>query len=64
MYWKKEPSELKHGKVSRRSILATSILVSAVILLGLFAGPVIGICEEAARQILEPELYIQSVLGG
>ena len=62
-YWKKDPVEEKHGRISRRAIAATGLLAVAVILLGLFAGPVSGIMVEAARQIVQPEMYIKAVLG-
>lgn len=62
-YWKKETENIKHGKVSRRAIAATSLLAVAVILLGLFAGPVSQITLEAANQVVFPEIYINAVLG-
>lgn len=63
VYWKKEPEGMKKDPVSWQSSLATSCLVLGVILLGVFAGPVIGLCEKAAVQILEPDHYIEAVLG-
>lgn len=62
-YWKKEPEEIKKGKLSRRAIAATGLLAIAVVLLGLFAGPVSELTVEAARQVVLPELYINAVLG-
>ncbi|MEE4178746.1 MAG: proton-conducting transporter membrane subunit [Bacteroides sp.] len=62
-YWKKEPEEVKKGKVSRRAIAATTMMAIAVVLLGLFAGPVSEITVEAARQVVFPDLYINAVLG-
>jgi multicomponent Na+:H+ antiporter subunit D len=62
-YWKKEPDGIKHGKVSRRAIAATTLLAGAVILLGVFAGPVSEITIEAAKQVVFPEIYINAVLG-
>lgn len=62
-YWKKEPEEVQKGHVSRRAVAATSLLAVAVILLGLFAGPVSEITVEAARQVVLPESYINAVLG-
>ncbi len=62
-YWKKEPQEAVQGKVSRRAIAATSLLAFAVIMLGVFAGPVSEITVEAAKQVVFPEFYINAVLG-
>ena len=62
-YWKKEPEEIKHGKVSRRAIAATALMAIAVIMLGVFAGPVSEITLEAAKQVVFPEYYINAVLG-
>jgi len=62
-YWKKEPEEIKNGKVSRRAIAATTLLAVAVILLGVFAGPLSVIAIEAANQVVFPEFYINAVLG-
>lgn len=62
-YWKKEPEEVKNGHVSRRAIAATTLLAIAVVLLGLFAGPVSEITVKAAQQVVFPEYYINAVLG-
>lgn len=62
-YWKKEPEEIKSEKVSRRAIAATTLLALAVILLGVFAGPLSELTTEAANQIVFPEVYINTVLG-
>jgi len=64
VYWKKEPSDEPPGRVSRRAFLATSLLMLGVVLMGVFAGPVIGLCQEAAEQILDSDQYIQAVMGG
>lgn len=64
VYWKAEPEVMRKGKVSWQSKAATATLVAGVVLLGLFADPVVGLCEEAAKQILEPDQYIEAVLGG
>ncbi|TVQ17004.1 MAG: Na+/H+ antiporter subunit D [Bacteroidetes bacterium] len=62
-YWKKEPEEVKvKGKVHPSALIATSLLAAAVILMGIFAGPVIDICMQAGEQIVNPEMYINAVL--
>lgn len=62
-YWKKEPEALPQQPVSRRAVAATSMLALAVIMLGVFAGPVSEITVEAAKQVVFPEFYINAVLG-
>jgi multicomponent Na+:H+ antiporter subunit D len=63
-YWKKTPEGVSvSGKVHTSTLFATSILAGAVVLMGVFAGPVIDVCLQAAEQVVNPELYISSVLG-
>ncbi len=63
-YWKKMPDQVKSdNKVPSSTIAATSLLAVAVILLGLFAGPVLQVCLEAGEQIVNPQFYINAVLG-
>ncbi len=64
-YWKKEPDDVKvkNGKVHPSTFIATAMLAVAVILLGVFAGPVIEVCMDAGEQIVNPEMYINAVLG-
>lgn len=62
-YWKKAPeSPYPQGSIPRSAIAATSLLTMAVVLLGIFADPVIDICLQAAEQLVDPMLYIQAVL--
>ena len=63
-YWKKEPEEIKKrdGKVHPSTLTATALLAIAVILLGVFAGPVMEVCMDAGRQMVDPEIYINAVL--
>lgn len=63
-YWKKMPDQVKSdNKVPSSTIAATSLLAVAVILMGLFAGPVLQVCLEAGEQIVNPQFYINAVLG-
>jgi len=64
-YWKKEPDDVKvkNGKVHPSTFAATALLALAVIMLGVFAGPVLEICMDAGEQIVNPEMYINAVLG-
>jgi multicomponent Na+:H+ antiporter subunit D len=63
-YWKKQPEVVKKaGQVHPATLFATSLLAAAVILMGVFAGPVIDLCYQAAGQIINPDLYIRAVLG-
>ncbi len=63
-YWKKEPEEvMEKGKVHPSTLIATTVLAIAVVLLGVFAGPVMEVCMDAGQQIVNPEFYINAVLG-
>jgi multicomponent Na+:H+ antiporter subunit D len=63
-YWKKQPEVVKQGgKVHPSTLVATIVLATAVVLMGVFAGPVIDLCYQAAGQIVNPDLYIRTVLG-
>ena len=63
-YWKKEPDGVKTDmKVHPSTTIATTLLAVAVIMLGVFAGPVIDICMQAGEQIVNPQMYISAVLG-
>jgi multicomponent Na+:H+ antiporter subunit D len=63
-YWKKEPNDMPEpGRVSKRTLVATTLLAAGVLALGVFAGPVMEICNDAALQITNPDVYIKAVLG-
>jgi multicomponent Na+:H+ antiporter subunit D len=63
-YWKKTPEGVSvSGKVHPSTLLATAMLAGAVVLMGIFAGPVIDVCLQAAEQVVNPEMYISAVLG-
>lgn len=62
-YWKKEPDEIDPEKKSQPpAVFATTLLAIAVILLGVFADPIMEISLMAGEQITNPELYINAVL--
>lgn len=63
-YWKKVPEGVSvSGKVHPSTLIATAILAGSVVLMGIFAGPVIDVCLQAAEQIVDPHMYISAVLG-
>lgn len=63
-YWKKEPDGMPaHARVSPSAMFASALLVLAVIMLGVFVGPVMAITQEAAVQLTDPFIYIRAVLG-
>jgi multicomponent Na+:H+ antiporter subunit D len=46
-------------------VLAPVLLLAGLtVLLGLLAGPVFGLVEHAAAQLLDPSAYLSAVLGG
>ena len=67
VFWKKAPSETKPVVVSMGAnmllFLPVGALVGLTVLLGLFAEPVFSLTQLAAEQLLNPEPYIQAVLG-
>ncbi len=62
-YWKKAPEGIPHQKVPASAIIATTIMATAVVVLGFFAGPVMEVLLAAGEQIVHPEAYIKAVLG-
>jgi multicomponent Na+:H+ antiporter subunit D len=40
------------------------LLAGLTVLLGLLAGPVFGVAQHAAAQLLDPAAYINVVMGG
>jgi multicomponent Na+:H+ antiporter subunit D len=44
--------------------LAPILLITACVLLGIFAGPLLDIATQTAAQLGDPQLYIRAVLGG
>ncbi len=63
-YWKKAPDDMPvDGKISKRTIVATSLMAAAVVALGVFAGPVMEVCHAAAVQVTDVSGYIDAVLG-
>ncbi|HSH19443.1 MAG TPA: proton-conducting transporter membrane subunit [Draconibacterium sp.] len=59
-----EDANVENVKLSFGQVLPSVILGAASILMGLFAAMVFGYTMEAANQLLEPTLYIESVLNG
>jgi multicomponent Na+:H+ antiporter subunit D len=63
-YWKKAPDDMPvDGKISKSTIVATSLMAAAVVALGVFAGPVMEVCHAAALQVTNADVYIEAVLG-
>lgn len=62
-YFKKTPEDAQKAQpVNRSAIAATTLLAAAVILLGLFAGPVMELSHQAAMQLKDPYHYINAIL--
>ncbi len=64
IFWGEEPENLKNKKfyVSHNMMLPISILCVVAVLLGIFCGPVFQGGDIVASQIIDPELYISTVL--
>ncbi|MBN1153575.1 Na+/H+ antiporter subunit D [candidate division KSB1 bacterium] len=69
-FWKKQPSQKNDfkSKLSARDYIVMIIPIGMLALLAVAIGigfePLMNICMKAASQLLNPELYIQSILGG
>ena len=73
VFWKPQPDEFKEQIKSitrgelwkNKSLLLTTIFLMVVLILGmgLFAEPIIALSERGAEQLLNPESYIETVLG-
>lgn len=59
-----EETELKISNLKFGQVLPSIILGAASILMGLFAAKVFGFTMEAANQLFDPTLYIETVLNG
>lgn len=63
-FWKPAPQELRGEMRSSRALLfPIAALAGVTVAIGLFAGPLFELSQEAARQLLDREVYIKAVLG-
>lgn len=64
-FWKKQPDKTDGpGKnIPFSMFLPVIVLASGTVVLGVFAEPVINIVMQAAEQLINPENYINTVLG-
>lgn len=66
-YWKPRPEgapEPKDEKGQGGFLVPAAILAGAVVLMGLFAGPVFDVCLRAGEELRDPFAYKAAVLGG
>ena len=69
-YWKPEPEDAparpaRPGDVSLGLMFVTSSILAAVaVMIGVFVGPLIDVCTDAAAGVLRPASYVEAVLGG
>jgi multicomponent Na+:H+ antiporter subunit D len=70
VFWKPDPQPLatpaSHppARPPSRVLAPVLLLAGLTVLLGLLAGPVFGLVEHAAAQLLDPSAYLSAVLGG
>ncbi len=64
LIWWHVPSEGVTAKPTGDKIYAPLLLVTMVLVLGLFADPLVAVSQASARWIADPVLYIKAVLGG
>jgi multicomponent Na+:H+ antiporter subunit D len=62
--WWQKPAEDVQIKASGDHLLAPSLLVGLILLLGLWSEPLIKTAEQTSLWLADPMAYIQAVLGG
>jgi formate hydrogenlyase subunit 3/multisubunit Na+/H+ antiporter MnhD subunit len=62
--WWQVPAEGITTKPTGDHLLAPSLLIGLIVLLGVWASPLVGVAEAAAEWIGNPMGYITAVLGG
>jgi len=62
--WWQKPAEDVQIKASGDHLLAPSLLVGLILLLGLWSDPLIKTAEQTSLWLADPMAYIQAVLGG
>lgn len=68
VFWKKPPEEkvveIEHKPFSDRwMVVSTLIMTMAIIVMGIWAKPIVAFCELAAADLLNPSKYIYYVIG-
>ncbi len=68
VFWKKPPEEkmieIEHKPFSDRwMVVSTLIMTIAIIVMGIWAKPIVAFCELAATDLLNPSKYIYYVIG-
>ena len=62
--WWQPPAEGPKAKPGGDRLLAPALLIAAVLLLGLWPGPLVHLAEATAAWLGDPQAYIVAVLGG
>ena len=62
--WWLQPAEGIYTKPSGDNLIAPILLIVLIMLLGLWAEPLVNIAQQAAAGVLDPQSYIQAVTGG
>lgn len=61
--WWQAPAEGVRTKSDGDGIVAPFMLVVLVLMLGIFADPLVQVAREAAQSLVDPKMYIRAVLG-
>jgi len=62
--WWKSPAEGISAKPTGDLLYAPLLLVIMILVLGIFAEPLVALSRETVRWLANPKIYIQAVLGG
>ena len=62
--WWLAPQEGAKAKPAGDRLLAPLILIALVVVLGIWAAPLVDVAQEAAQWLAQPDIYIQAVFPG
>jgi multicomponent Na+:H+ antiporter subunit D len=62
--WWQPAAEKAEIKPTGDNLLAPALLIAAILILGIWAEPLVQLAQATASWLLTPEAYIQAVLGG
>lgn len=63
LFWKADQAAARPAALPAFNLLPSAVLAGLLAALAIWAGPVSAFAEEAARQLYEPSIYLDAVLG-
>jgi multicomponent Na+:H+ antiporter subunit D len=62
--WWRQPADKEKLKPSGDRLVAPALLIGLILILGIWANPLVQLAQEASAWLGDPSAYIQAVLGG